>query len=89
MTQKHLLASHSVKRQDKFRFCRQLHSPASRHLARSPPSGRKKRQMHVIQSVSEICTWKKLSGSIPSFYKFGNQGRKRWAHSLKDPRGWD
>lgn len=36
-------------------------------------SSRKKRQMNMINSVLKSCNWKGHSGSIPSFYKLGNQ----------------
>lgn len=42
--------------------------------------------MNMINSVLEICSWKRLSGSIPSFYKLGNQGSQRQTGLLKDPQ---
>ena len=44
--------------------------------------------MNMINSVLEICTWKKLSGSIPSFYKLGNQDPQMWTDLLKDAQSW-
>lgn len=43
----------------------------------------------MMNLVLELWSWKKLSGTIPSFYKLENQGPPRLPDLLKDAQSWD